>query len=448
MMDLKGASANRVVLILVIMTLHSFGEGSGVGVSFAGPRGLSQGLLVTIAIAVHNVPEGLAMTLVMVARGVRPRNAMLWSVFTSLPQPLVAVPAFLGANTFTQFLPLCMGFAAGCMIWIVFGEVLPECIKEGANSSHIASAATLSVAFMEALGAFLEGADAPESWHRLVPIAWALLFFLGPLVGGRGAARFGAVAAGAAAGNWADGGVASAVSVLCGLCAALLLCQYGRGLGGGCVGNAQQKLQGGFGDVQYSHGLQQWVGDGDEKEVLRASGGLLVLKRLACCVARAAAEAEARRQRGLLNAHEVVRREQDKASRAAAMAGGGASGGGGIGRPGVGGAGAGRGMPMGGGRPSPAVPGGSASSLSSAGGVSYPPAARAAAVSNWKGGSCSAVPGDASVEAYGGGMGGFTGGVGGGTGSYGASVGGGKVAGGPGKSSGGGWGGGKSVGGW
>ncbi|CAI5494506.1 unnamed protein product [Closterium sp. Naga37s-1] len=294
MMDLKGASANRVVLILVIMTLHSFGEGSGVGVSFAGPRGLSQGLLVTIAIAVHNVPEGLAMTLVMVARGVRPRNAMLWSVFTSLPQPLVAVPAFLGANTFTQFLPLCMGFAAGCMIWIVFGEVLPECIKEGANSSHVASAATLSVAFMEALGAFLEGADAPESWHRLVPIAWALLFFLGPLIGSVlplllshslpapvSPPLLSGLAGGALLGLalWqpvqllvtGQMEVLPLLSVFYVGCVLHYFCaSMGRGLAGGCVGNAQQKLQSGFSDVQYTHGVDQWGGVGDEKEVLRA----------------------------------------------------------------------------------------------------------------------------------------------------------------------------------
>ncbi|CAI5471781.1 unnamed protein product [Closterium sp. Yama58-4] len=295
MMDLKGASANRVVLILVIMTLHSFGEGSGVGVSFAGPRGLSQGLLVTIAIAVHNVPEGLAMTLVMVARGVRPRNAMLWSVFTSLPQPLVAVPAFLGANTFTQFLPLCMGFAAGCMIWIVFGEVLPECIKEGANSSHVASAATLSVAFMEALGTFLEGVDAPESWHRLVPIAWALLFFLGPLIGSVlplllshslpapvSPPLLSGLAGGALLGLalWqpvqllvtGQMEVLPLLSVFYVGCVLHYFCaSMGRGLADGCVGNAQQKLQGGFSDVQYSHGLQQWTGDGDEKEVRKPS---------------------------------------------------------------------------------------------------------------------------------------------------------------------------------
>lgn len=86
MIDLSGASARRMVIIVAIMTLHSFGEGSGVGVSYAGPRGFSQGLLVTIAIAVHNIPEGMAISMVLASQGVRPSRAMLWSIFTSLPQ--------------------------------------------------------------------------------------------------------------------------------------------------------------------------------------------------------------------------------------------------------------------------------------------------------------------------------------------------------------------------
>ena len=86
MLDLKGADATKVVLVIGIMTLHSFGEGSGVGVSFAGSKGFSQGLLVTLAIAVHNIPEGLAVSMVLASRGVSPQNAMLWSVITSLPQ--------------------------------------------------------------------------------------------------------------------------------------------------------------------------------------------------------------------------------------------------------------------------------------------------------------------------------------------------------------------------
>lgn len=86
MLDIKGAEAAKVILVVGIMTLHSFGEGSGVGVSFAGSKGLSQGILVTLAIAVHNIPEGLAVSMVLASRGVSPQKALLWSIITSLPQ--------------------------------------------------------------------------------------------------------------------------------------------------------------------------------------------------------------------------------------------------------------------------------------------------------------------------------------------------------------------------
>ncbi|VAH03476.1 unnamed protein product [Triticum turgidum subsp. durum] len=170
MLDIKGADASKVILVVGIMTLHSFGEGSGVGVSFVGSKGLSQGLLVTIAIAVHNIPEGLAVSMVLSSRGVSPQKAMLWSIITSLPQPIVAVPAFLCADAFQKVLPFCTGFAAGCMIWIVIAEVLPDAFKE-ATPSQVASAGTLAVAFMETL---------EDTSGFLV----SLVFGLGPLFGG------------------------------------------------------------------------------------------------------------------------------------------------------------------------------------------------------------------------------------------------------------------------
>lgn len=183
MLDIKGADATKVVLVVGIMTLHSFGEGSGVGVSFAGSKGLSQGLLVTLAIAVHNIPEGLAVSMVLASRGVSPQNAMLWSVITSLPQPIVAVPAFMCADAFSKFLPFCTGFAAGCMIWMVVAEVLPDAFKE-ASSSQVASAATLSVAFMEALSTLFQNFSNNSKSEDVTGFFISLLFGFGPLLGG------------------------------------------------------------------------------------------------------------------------------------------------------------------------------------------------------------------------------------------------------------------------
>jgi zinc transporter, ZIP family len=124
---LAGADARRALLIVGIMTLHSFAEGVGVGVAFGVEQTL--GVLIGVAIAIHNIPEGLAISLVLVPRGASPRSAAAWSVFSSLPQPLMAVPAFLFVEAFGAFLPIGLGFAAGAMLWLVVADLLPEALE-------------------------------------------------------------------------------------------------------------------------------------------------------------------------------------------------------------------------------------------------------------------------------------------------------------------------------
>ncbi len=126
--DLSGADAAQAILIVGVMTLHSMTEGIGVGVSYGGGEAL--GLYVTFAIALHNIPEGLAIALVLVPRGTSVPRAALWAIASSLPQPIFAVPAFLGVETFALALPVGLGFAAGAMLWVAFRELLPEALKE------------------------------------------------------------------------------------------------------------------------------------------------------------------------------------------------------------------------------------------------------------------------------------------------------------------------------
>ncbi len=126
--ELSGKNRVNILLFLGIMTVHSFAEGVSVGVSFADT--FQFGIFITIAIAVHNIPEGLAISLVMVPKGTSPLKAAGWSIFSSLPQPLMAVPAFLFVSTFREYLPIGLGFAAGAMIWMVFAELLPEALEK------------------------------------------------------------------------------------------------------------------------------------------------------------------------------------------------------------------------------------------------------------------------------------------------------------------------------
>jgi zinc transporter ZupT len=126
--ELRGTDARQMLLMVIVMTVHSFSEGVAVGASFAG--GMRLAAFITLAIAVHNVPEGLAITAVLRPRGVGLWKCAGWSVFSSLPQPLMAVPAFLFVEAFRPALPYSIGFAAGAMVYMVFVELLPEAYEQ------------------------------------------------------------------------------------------------------------------------------------------------------------------------------------------------------------------------------------------------------------------------------------------------------------------------------
>lgn len=150
---LRGADARRALLIVGVMTIHSITEGVGLGVSFGGGEEL--GLLITIVIAIHNIPEGLAISLVLVPAGTPVWRAAAWSVFTSLPQPLLAIPAFLAVETFAPLLGAGLGFAAGAMLWMSFRELVPEALND-APRVQVAAVMALGIAGMVAMQLLLQ----------------------------------------------------------------------------------------------------------------------------------------------------------------------------------------------------------------------------------------------------------------------------------------------------
>jgi ZIP family zinc transporter len=136
------ADLKKLVLILGVLTVHSFPEGVAVGVSFAelgfeggvAMFGLSVPVLaifMTVAISIHNVPEGLAISIPLRAMDVGEWRMVGAAVFSSLPQPIGAVIAFAFVRWAREFLPFGFGFAAGAMIYLVLSEFVPEALEAG-----------------------------------------------------------------------------------------------------------------------------------------------------------------------------------------------------------------------------------------------------------------------------------------------------------------------------
>lgn len=126
--SLKGIDAKKALLVIAVMTAHSAAEGVGLGVSFG--EGADFGWAITALLALHNIPEGLAIALIMVPAGVSVRTAAMWSIISSLPQPLIAVPAFAFVLVFAPALAWGLGLAGGAMIWMSFTHLVPEASEE------------------------------------------------------------------------------------------------------------------------------------------------------------------------------------------------------------------------------------------------------------------------------------------------------------------------------
>jgi ZIP family zinc transporter len=136
------ADYRKLLLILGVLTVHSFPERVAVGVSFA-DLDLEGGIaflgfvvpllaiFVTVAVSIHNAPEGVAIAIPLRAMGVSEPRMVWWAVFSSLPQPIGALLAFAFVRIARDVLPVGFGFAAGAMISLVLAEFVPEALELG-----------------------------------------------------------------------------------------------------------------------------------------------------------------------------------------------------------------------------------------------------------------------------------------------------------------------------
>jgi len=130
---LKQGFTRKGFLIVIAMFIHSIPEGIAIGVGFA-TGNFQFGMIMAMAIAVHNIPEGIAVSLPLKAEGVSTPKCAIVSILTSIPQPIMAIPAAILTWFFQPLLPIGLGFAGGAMIYLVMSEMVPSAIEEGGKT--------------------------------------------------------------------------------------------------------------------------------------------------------------------------------------------------------------------------------------------------------------------------------------------------------------------------
>lgn len=126
------------LLLWFVMLIHSFPEGLAIGVGFA-TGDLGFGILLALVISVHNIPEGVAISLAMRSDGASLTKCFWYSVASSLPQPLVAVPAAIFVSWAQVLIPPGLGFAGGAMLLVAGREMIPQALDRLGRARCMAS---------------------------------------------------------------------------------------------------------------------------------------------------------------------------------------------------------------------------------------------------------------------------------------------------------------------
>lgn len=121
---------NRVWLFVFAIALHNLPEGMAIGVSFANGD-ISVGLPLTTAISIQDIPEGLAVALALRAVGLSALVSALVAAASGLMEPLGALVGMGISTGFAIAYPVSLGLAAGAMIFVVSHEVIPETHRNG-----------------------------------------------------------------------------------------------------------------------------------------------------------------------------------------------------------------------------------------------------------------------------------------------------------------------------
>lgn len=150
----------KTSMLTLAVTLHNLPEGMAVGVALAGM--LSGEELVTMAgaaalslgIAIQNVPEGAIISAPLAAEGKGRLRGFYEGVMSGVVEPVGAVLTLLLTRQITSLLPYVLAFAAGCMLYVVVVELIPE-TQEGEKSPAGPIGATLGFAVMMLLDVML-----------------------------------------------------------------------------------------------------------------------------------------------------------------------------------------------------------------------------------------------------------------------------------------------------
>lgn len=126
----RGSNLSKVLLFVTAIAIHNLPEGIAAGVGF-GSGNTAQALLIAGGIALQNIPEGMVIIGPMLAAGVRPGKTFVIAMLTGLIEVIGTLIGYFAVSVASVILPFALAFAGGTMLYVVSDEMIPETHTHG-----------------------------------------------------------------------------------------------------------------------------------------------------------------------------------------------------------------------------------------------------------------------------------------------------------------------------
>ena len=126
------ANLSKVLLFVTAIAIHNLPEGIAAGVSF-GSDNVSEALIIAGGIALQNIPEGMVIIGPMLAAGISPKRTFLCALATGLVEVVGTLLGYFAVTVASAILPFALAFAGGTMLYVISDEMIPETHAHGSQ---------------------------------------------------------------------------------------------------------------------------------------------------------------------------------------------------------------------------------------------------------------------------------------------------------------------------
>ena len=137
------AQLRKVLLFVTAIAIHNLPEGIAAGVGF-GSGNDTRAIIVALGIALQNIPEGMVIIGPMLAAGIKPGRTFFCAMLTGLVEVAGALLGYFAVSIASAILPFALAFAGGTMLYVISADMIPE---THAHGHHKASTYTLLAGF-------------------------------------------------------------------------------------------------------------------------------------------------------------------------------------------------------------------------------------------------------------------------------------------------------------